>query len=58
MKKVIVIVAVLVVALVGLTSYNNTEVKKNKGNGNLIAELKTDPIRIATNTGGGGKKRD
>ncbi len=46
MKKAIVIVAILVVALVGLTSYNGKEEKKNNGNGNLIAELKT---------GGGGQ---
>jgi hypothetical protein len=41
MKKVILIVAVIVVALVGLTSYNGTDKKKDNGNGNLIAELKT-----------------
>lgn len=41
MKKIILIVAVLVVALVGLTSYNGKEVKKESGDDSLIAAVKT-----------------
>lgn len=63
MKKVIAIVAVVAVALIGLTSYNGTEVKKNGSNGSLIAELKSGGTGVSqgTNTGtldGGGKKKD
>ncbi len=54
MKKVILIVAVIVVALVGLTSYNGSDKKKDNGNGNLIAELKTG----GTLNNAGAKKRD
>ena len=50
MKKVILIVAVIVVALVGLTSYNGSDKKKDNGNGNLIAELKTGGITGVGNT--------
>ena len=61
MKKAIAIVAVIVVALIGLTSYNGSEVKKNNGNGSLIAELKSGGTGTgATNSGTitVGKKND
>jgi len=61
MKKAILILAIVLVALVGLTSYNSNEVKKEKGNGNLIAELTTGGIVGGTtvgNGGNGGKKLD
>ena len=41
MKKIILIAAVLLVAIVGLTSYNGKEEKKDKGNDTLIASLQT-----------------
>ena len=41
MKKVIAIVAVVVIAILGLSSYNSNEVKKSGNTDNLIAELKT-----------------
>lgn len=41
MKKVIAIVAIIVIAIVGLSSYNTNEVKKDNVTDNLIAELKT-----------------
>lgn len=41
MKKVIAIVAVVVIAILGLSSYNTNEVKKSSKSDNLIAELKT-----------------
>jgi len=50
MKKVIAIVAIVVIALVGLTSYNGSEMKKEKNDDRLVAMLKTskgDPIKIA-----------
>lgn len=53
MKKVIAIVAVVVVALVGLTSYNGKDTKKNDGS-TLIAELKSGGGVII----GGGKKNE
>jgi len=56
MKKAIAIVAVIVVALIGLTSYNGSEVKKNNGNGSLIAELKSGDGQ--TGNTGGIKKKD
>lgn len=63
MKKVILIVAVILVALVGLTSYNSKEVKKEKGNGDLIAQVNTGGTGVSqgagTNgTGFGTKKQD
>ncbi len=51
MKKVIAIVAVVVVALVGLTSYNGNDVKKGSGDDGLFAQVKTkagEPIKIGT----------
>ena len=51
MKKVILIVAIVLVALVGLTSYNSNEGRKEKGNGNLIAELKTGGTGVSQGTG-------
>jgi len=53
MKKVILIVAVLVIALVGLTSYNGKEVKKDKADGNLIAQVNSGGQQI-----GGTRKSD
>ena len=41
MKKVIAIVAVVVIAILGLSSYNTTQVEKSSKSDNLIAELKT-----------------
>lgn len=61
MKKVIAIVAVVAVALIGLTSYNGTEVKKNGSNGSLIAELKSGGNGGSATQGvltDGGKKKD
>lgn len=40
MKKVIAIVAVVTIALVGLTSYNANETKKEKNNDTFIAAVK------------------
>lgn len=40
MKKVITILAVVVIALVGLTSYNSNETKKEKSNDTFIAAVK------------------
>lgn len=59
MKKVILIAAVILVALISLTSYNSNEAKKeSNGDDRLIASVRTatkgDPlIQI-----GGGKKQD
>ena len=41
MKKVIAIVAVIAIAILGLSSYNTNQVKKSSKSDNLIAELKT-----------------
>lgn len=41
MKKFIAIVAVVVIAILGLSSYNTTQVEKSSKSDNLIAELKT-----------------
>jgi len=51
MKKAILILAVVLVALVGLTSYNSNEVKKEKGNGNLIAQINTGGTGVSQGTG-------
>ncbi len=57
MKKLIAIVAVIVVALVALSSYNTNEAKKNNsGTDNLIAELKSGGLGDAVI--GGNKKLD
>jgi hypothetical protein len=53
MKKVIAIVAVVTIALVGLTSYNTNETKKEKSNDTFIAAVKNVPI-----TDGSKKKLD
>ncbi|MGK4566675.1 hypothetical protein [Flavobacterium sp. 3HN19-14] len=52
MKKIILIAAVLLVAIVGLTSYSGREVKKDKADGTLIAQFKGTPQLQ------GGKKLD
>ncbi len=54
MKKVIAIVAVVTIALVGLTSYNSNETKKEKNNDTFIASVKGTPGQVA----GGSKKLD
>ncbi len=41
MKKFIAIVAVIAIAILGLSSYNTTQVQKSNKSDNLIAELKT-----------------
>ena len=41
MKKVIAIVAVIAIAILGLSSYNTNQIKKSSKSDNLIAELKT-----------------
>lgn len=41
MKKVIAIVFVIAIAILGLSSYNTTQIKKSNKSDNLIAELKT-----------------
>lgn len=57
MKKVIAIVAVVVVAFVGLTSYNGTTEKKNGGD-RLLAELKSGGNQLNDpKTGNGGTKK-
>ena len=64
MKKVIVIVAIIVIAIVGLSSYNTNAVKKDNVTDNLIAELKTgggNALGTSNPTppqGGGNKKID
>jgi hypothetical protein len=56
MKKVILIAAIVIVAIVGLTSYNGKEMKRdNNGDDRLIAQVNTElPGEIA----GGNKKKD
>lgn len=39
MKKIILVAAVVLVAVIGLTSYNGKETKKDKADGNLIAQV-------------------
>ncbi len=57
MKKVIAIAVVVVIALVGLTSYNGrTEVKKS-GDDNLIASVKTGGENTILDPRGGDKKK-
>lgn len=51
MKKVIAIVAVVTIALVGLTSYNANETKKEKNNDTFIAAVKNVKGVPATTTG-------
>ena len=41
MKKIILIAAILLVAIVGLTSYNGKEEKKDNGDSHLIAQVTT-----------------
>jgi hypothetical protein len=41
MKKFIAILAVVVVAILGLSSYNTNEIKKSSNTDNLIAEVKS-----------------
>ena len=41
MKKFIAIVAVVVIAILGLSSYNTTQVEKSNKSDNLIAQVKT-----------------
>ena len=41
MKKFIAIVFVIAIAILGLSSYNTTQIKKSSKSDNLIAELKT-----------------
>ncbi|MDI1254867.1 MAG: hypothetical protein PSV16_02105 [Flavobacterium sp.] len=63
MKKVILIVAVLLVAIVGLTSYNGKEKVKNNGGTKLIAQINTGGETgvgsggTTINPGGGDKKK-
>jgi len=57
MKKVIAIVAIVVIALVGLTSYNGSEMKKNNERKTLIAELKSGGNQL-TDPKAGDKKKD
>jgi hypothetical protein len=56
MKKIILIVAVVLVAVVGLTSFNGKEAPKQNGD-RLVADVRTtqqgDPVIVI---GGGGKK--
>lgn len=56
MKKVIAIVAVVVIAILGLSSYNTNEVKKETNGDRLIASIKGGPDGTATL--GGNKKLD
>ncbi|WP_181248512.1 hypothetical protein [Flavobacterium magnum] len=50
MKKIILIVAIVLVAVVGLTSFNGKEVRKDEKGKALFAELKGDPQKVATGT--------
>lgn len=50
MKKVIAIVAVIVVAIVGLSSYNTNEVKKNETNSTLLAQLNNGGVTTGGST--------
>jgi hypothetical protein len=56
MKKFIAILAVVVVAILGLSSYNTNEIKKSSTTDNLIAEVKTGGAGGAVI--GGNKKVD
>lgn len=60
MKKAIAILAVVTVALVGLTSYNTNEDKKGNSNDRLMASIKTtltsEPVPVGTS--GGSKRND
>ena len=61
MKKVILIAAVLLVAIVGLTSYNGKSEVKNNGGTKLIAQVNTGGETAAGSTlnqGGDKKKLD
>ena len=50
MKKVIAIVAVVVVTILGLSSYNTNEVKKNETNSTLLASLNNNGTNVGTTT--------
>ena len=55
MKKVIAIVAILLVALIGLSSYNTNENTKSKnGDDTLLAALKTSTKGVPVTNGGTG----
>ncbi|MDR6968966.1 hypothetical protein J2X31_002992 [Flavobacterium arsenatis] len=59
MKKFIAIVAIVLIAVLGLTSYNTNEVKKNESNSTLLASLNNgDTGGLTNNTGAGNKKQD
>ncbi|AWI24929.1 hypothetical protein [Flavobacterium pallidum] len=66
MKKIILIAAVVLVAVIGLTSFNGKEQHKEKGNGALIASLEGGPVTGGSGstgippggTGGTGKKTE
>jgi len=59
MKKAILIVAIILVALVGLTSYNSNEQKKeSNGDDRLLAVIKTSTKGEPVISIGGGKKQD
>lgn len=68
MKKIILVAALVLVSVVGLTSFNGKEAKKEKGNSSLIAQLEGNtggtgtvtPPTTGTGTPpvGGGKKQD
>lgn len=59
MKKVIVIVAVVIIAVLGLTSYNTNEVKRNESNSTLLSSLNNGGTGLGSQIGsGGGTKTD
>lgn len=66
MKKVIAIVAIFVISILGLSSYNTNEVKKNRNESNstLLASLNNGGLGAGTGNpinnpiGGGGNKKD
>lgn len=58
MKKVIAIVAVVVIAILGLSSYNTNEVKKNETNSTLLASLNNNGTNVGTTVNTGNKKLD
>lgn len=53
MKKVIAIAAVVIIAILGLSSYNTNEVKKNETNSTLLASINNGGTGSGNSAGGG-----
>lgn len=60
MKKVIAIVVIFVLSIIGLSSYNTNEVKKNRNESNstLLASLNNGGTGLGSQVGSGGTKTD